>query len=452
MWIVSPSILSAYAQASECSIAELLPDLSSWASEAERSSTLNGKLTLSASWLRAWKREAWMRRLSGSAILENCQPSNFAEWWIASLPEHHVRTYLLPVAEKDLTASEADSFSTPFKSQPIAVRDSSFWRTSLASLLPPPPLWAKPKANLTSARPPESWENWPTSGGIRNGSLFLRPTWVPRMVAQDGFVSHGKWDTPDSMPEAPNTGSNRKSQVAGLGNQAKAMLWQTPKDEEASGSGRNSRGEPKLKAQANTWLTPHGMSGMEAETGKAGAGGEFAKQVTHWIMPTALERSGQGERNRALILDVENWPTPKASEMNRGVCASEMNRNTPSLRQTVYQWSTPAARDYRSEVGGGKNDGAFQSTVGAELTGIHPLFAPGPADTRWFGIIDRFPWLAPAISDETQSILCAESHGLADTLDFDNRSAQLRALGNGCVPLQAATALVLLARRAGIFE
>ena len=37
--------------------------------------------------------------------------------------------------------------------------------------------------------------------------------------------------------------------------------------------------------RGDTWLTPHGMSGMEQETGKAGAGGEFAKQATQWMTP-----------------------------------------------------------------------------------------------------------------------------------------------------------------------
>ena len=32
------------------------------------------------------------------------------------------------------------------------------------------------------------------------------------------------FDTPDTMPEMPNTGSNRKSQIAGLGNQAKSLV------------------------------------------------------------------------------------------------------------------------------------------------------------------------------------------------------------------------------------
>jgi len=53
MWVVPSSIRSAFFQASECLTRESTPDLSSWASEAERSCSLNGKHTRYRSWLRA---------------------------------------------------------------------------------------------------------------------------------------------------------------------------------------------------------------------------------------------------------------------------------------------------------------------------------------------------------------------------------------------------------------
>jgi hypothetical protein len=43
-----------------------------------------------------------------------------------------------------------------------------------------------------------------------------------------------------------------------------------------------------------TWLTPFGMSGIEAETGKVGAGGEFAKQVHNWATPKATDGTKGG--------------------------------------------------------------------------------------------------------------------------------------------------------------
>lgn len=80
------------------------------------------------------------------------------------------------------------------------------------------------------------------------------------------------------------------------------------------------------------------------------------------------------------------------------------------------------------------------------------LFAPGPADQRWSGLLARFPWLAPAIGDEAaQSLLRGVADGLAGGLDFSYRAARLRAGGNGVAPLCAASAVVVLVRRSGIF-
>src|SRR3546814_5558800 len=56
--------------------------------------------------------------------------------------------------------------------------------------------------------------------------------WVPATAARDGSALPGawaNWDTPDTMPDLPNSGSHRKGQPAGLGNQAKIQAqWLTP--------------------------------------------------------------------------------------------------------------------------------------------------------------------------------------------------------------------------------
>jgi hypothetical protein len=216
------------------------------------------------------------------------------ERWIASWQDFLVKTYPLLEGAQDSTANALAFSSRSSGLRPIAVRSSCFWRTSQASLLPPPPLWTKKKANSKNAPLPASWENWPTAGGMRNGSLFQRPTWVPVMGVRAGSASRGEWMTPN----VPNGGRHVPPELVA----SKGMT--------ADGQKRTVG----LESQSKYWLTPHGMSGMEAETGKAGAGGEFAKQASHWTTPTALERSGQGERNSALTLDVKNWPTPAARD------------------------------------------------------------------------------------------------------------------------------------------
>lgn len=92
--------------------------------------------------------------------------------------------------------------------------------------------------------------------------------------------------------------------------------------------------------------------------------------------------------------------------------------------------------------GGGSDDGSLQPTSGTDTDGIHPLFAPGPSDPRWPGIIRERPDLAPAVESSVRSL----AHGLAGMVD-ESRRDQLRATGNGVCPLQAAAAIVALVNR-----
>ena len=107
-------------------------------------------------------------------------------------------------------------------------------------------------------------------------------------------------------------------------------LWPRPTWAPAT-AGRGGSASP------GAWLTPAGIAGLD-HTGKAGAGGEFAQQATTWTTPTALERSGQGERNKALVLDVKAWATPdcNTSSYSNGLMG-------PNIRQQASAWPTPSA-------------------------------------------------------------------------------------------------------------
>jgi hypothetical protein len=191
------SIPSKSAPAWECLARDYAPGSPEWASTLASAATLNGKHTQPQSWQRAWKKDRWMQHLSGPTFSPSTlQPG--LEQWIASLRASRARTCPLRGDGPGLMANEAASSSTSSILPTLAVRDTSFWRTSQASLVPPPPLWTKPKGLSTSARPPASWENWPTAGGMRNGSLFQRPTWAPAMGGKGGSAGRGEWPTPQA--------------------------------------------------------------------------------------------------------------------------------------------------------------------------------------------------------------------------------------------------------------
>lgn len=72
-------------------------------------------------------------------------------------------------------------------------------------------------------------------------------------------------------------------------------------------------------------------------------------------------------------------------------------------------------------------------------------FAFSPDNPGWAEILERAPWLAPAIEPGLR-VLVDGSSLVVDA----SRTDQLRSLGNGVVPLQAACAFRLLMRRAGL--
>ena len=84
----------------------------------------------------------------------------------------------------------------------------------------------------------------------------------------------------------------------------------------------------------------------------------------------------------------------------------------------------------------------LEGRAAPELRGA-PLFAPGPLDPRWQAIVANRPDLAPAVEPG----VCMLANGMAYLVD-ESRAHQLRQVGNGVVPLQAAVALVELVRRA----
>jgi DNA (cytosine-5)-methyltransferase 1 len=80
------------------------------------------------------------------------------------------------------------------------------------------------------------------------------------------------------------------------------------------------------------------------------------------------------------------------------------------------------------------------------------LFPPGPGDEEgWERVLGQLPGLSPSITEEeVESVFRGVAHGFPLGILRTwrkNRTSRLRALGNGCVPLQSAVALALLAAR-----
>ena len=266
-WLYIPSNS---AQASECSAKASAPHSSYLASATEPFATWSGKPLLPANLPRLWKRERSIRRLSGLTCSHSTAQLG-ADAWISSLRASRAKTSVLLDGALGLTESAPASSSTCSTLPTIAVRSGSFWRTSQASLLPPPPLWTKPKALSKKERPPASWENWPNAGGMRSGSLFRRPKWAPVTGALDGSASPGAaWPTPDvcsgsrDLSKLDPERQKRPGTKITIGIAAAAENWtapasrdyRTPNSQESQESRNHAGGEQLPNFLGHNFLHP----------------------------------------------------------------------------------------------------------------------------------------------------------------------------------------------------
>lgn len=361
-WLYIPSNS---APALACLAKDCEPGSDTWASRLAPSVTSSGKHTPPQSWQRACKKAAWMTLLSGPTYAPSMLQHGMAQW-IASLRDSRAKTCQSQADVLDSTASDLASSLKSSESQKIAVRDTFFWRTSTASILPPPPLWTRRKENLKSARPPESWENWPTSGGTRSGSLYRRAMWEPATGACAGSAGRG-W--PTERAEDSEACGNHPGATDSL--TGATRTWNTPRanDAEKRGNVAVRANAPELVAQAGHWTTPTatehqkdrmGDAAMRNEINRENSGMALAKDVRFWTTPDVssgardmskidpqAQKRADTKRTTGLPTEALNWPTPNVCSPNsmRGNAQDPKKRleqgHQVNLQDRASYWLTP---------------------------------------------------------------------------------------------------------------
>lgn len=415
MWVYMPSVS---APASACLTKDAPLHSSILASDTALPLTSSGKLLQPASLSRLWKQGSFIKRLCGLIFAPSTLQSG-AERWIASLPDSPASRTASPAAAR---ASRTIAGSGPTSCESFASLVRGAW-------------CSKTSADFFRA---EEWtaysQTWPVSGSMRNGQCWARERWAPRTSASGSSSS----------------------------------AWPTARANDSHGgeymNQRDGSTLPTLVGAAQNWPTPDAAlhSGCNTSPGPAGARPNIALAAQEWRTPQAnlIDPKPEGTKlagrtpsdpQVGLADQIQMWMTPMVPNGGRRVSAevvaskgaTEDGKKTVGLESQSAHWPTPAARDERSpnlksyeERGGG-----YERRAATELCGA-PLFAPGPSDGRWPDIIARKPWLAPA----TESGICGMADGMALVVD-ESRRNQLRAIGNGVVPLQAACAVVELVRR-----
>jgi hypothetical protein len=251
MWLYTPEQLSVSSQASAPSTSlsdacfQTLSACCSW----------RGKRTPVASWRRAWKTAPWLQRLSGAMSRHSQQSISEAVsiWWREAFP---ARTSALP--ETALASRE----NGPASSSPS--------RASFATYDPATCSWRTSQHSLFEDSTPFSGR-WPTSGSMRSGAVYERPTLARHMAAIGGGASPG---TASCWP-TPVANDDNKSLEAHL-----AMKQRMP------GGPRST--VTSLQVFAKAWPTPYGFNGQDKDGGY-GTGGEFEKYVKNWPTPATRD-------------------------------------------------------------------------------------------------------------------------------------------------------------------
>jgi hypothetical protein len=236
-------------------------------------------------------------------------------WWREAFP---ARTSALP--ETALASRE----NGPASSSPS--------RASFATYDPATCSWRTSQHSLFEDSTPFSGR-WPTSGSMRSGAVYERPTLARHMAAIGGGASPG---TASCWP-TPVANDDNKSLEAHL-----AMKQRMP------GGPRST--VTSLQVFAKAWPTPYGFNGQDKDGGY-GTGGEFEKFCKQWSTP----RSSDGEKGgphqqfgaggTPLPSQSVKWATPDSALALGGQLSRGGSRSSELLlRGQINEWG----REYRS--------------------------------------------------------------------------------------------------------
>lgn len=279
----------------ECSMKDCAPDASFSASNKEPFVTLKGKPMQPQRLLAAWRKNAWMQRLSGLTLLPSTAERGAAAW-IASLPVSRANPTASPEAAR-VRKMIAGCGAISAESSATFLLGSFFSKTS-GDCFP-----------VEGSR--KSSDRWAPSGSILNGEYWPRPKLAP-VTSGNGY---SYWPT---------------ATVCGNHNRKGASL--------NSGDG--------LATASSQWMTPMVPNGgrvvsadLVASKGMTDAGQKrtvgLESQARHWPTATASMMTGAGSNGRDgglnLQTAVAKWPTPASRDYKGENSAEHLKNGTGRL-------------------------------------------------------------------------------------------------------------------------
>ena len=305
-------------------------------------------------WRAAWRKAAWMKRLSGVMLKPSTAARGVAEW-VASLPVSPAPTTLSPADAPESSESTGNSGTRSPGSFARWSRNGYFSKTFQESSIP-----TETKKRKKSTVLPESTlylETWPKWGSMRNGVVSRQQPWAPRTSESGG----GVWPTPDANSSTYSNG------VYGQNLREAASQWPTPRAEDAESCGNHPGATDSL-----TGASPNVPNGGRTLT---------EQDVLNRGM------TAKGKRQVGLENEARLWATPSARDWKSGDASeATMERNARPLNEQACHFSSPAQVPQSGQV-------CWCGTPGCALPShkrkLNPLFT---------AILMGWPrwWLIPA--------------------------------------------------------
>lgn len=360
MWLIPPSMSSAYAPELEDSNSEL-----SWLfRELEQSAWWRGKPRLARAWSQAWKRAGWTKLLSGWAISSTSAREDIVASYISSLQATHARTTALPESAPEATASGSllpRSSGSPTSAGLILSSGKTSRGTSASSLKP---------LSL-------HWSEWATA-------LRQEYSVRPKPEIPCGASGCSSWPSASVMDTGDNT-DLEKIQARREKHKARGI--------NGSGFGMS------LGEAARQWPAP--MAGSPATDSYNEAGNsdfsrktmELASDMLQWAAPqardhfpphsperiAAMKAEGHGMRN--LNDEAATWSSPKASDPEKAGPNMRGSKGDVPLPGQAAQWPGPSTGSNNSLRGGAqcpekRKAGGHQVNLQDVACFFHPPSSP----------------------------------------------------------------------------
>jgi hypothetical protein len=321
MWILSPSLSSAFAAASGCSMKRCT-------SRVERVlwPTLNGKPSPRPFSWPGWRTRPWSLRLFGAVTCENLTPDDFAVWWTSSL--QGCRASLTPSPESNEATRMIEAGEKMGMVGPSRTPSESLRRVS--------PPWCSSKTlqlgldlEISGFDPSVMhYADWVTRS--KNRCSLLRKTLEHRT---SGSVS-SSWPTVRANDAQGGEYMNQRDGSTQPTLTGAAQNWPSPRAEDSESCGNHPNAMDSLTGMVKRWATPQHRDYRSPDLeGSAN-----------------LERKKQEGWTIDLNSQAVSWPTPNTG--NGGETGMRGNvKSGRQLHEEAQNWPTPSARDMKGENG-----------------------------------------------------------------------------------------------------